>query len=69
LHEAVIRFNHEDDTYEVVKSGHTPDLMELVEEYQDYENHPELQLNRVERILDSRQGQREDAVTRFLSDL
>jgi hypothetical protein len=54
--EAVIRFNHEEDKYEVVVPGATPDMISAIEEnqYNDLENHPEREVIKVERILGER---------------
>ena len=71
IREAVVKFNHDDDSYEVVAYGATPDMLSAIEENikDDLENHPEREVIKVERILGRREHERDENAERFLSDL
>lgn len=63
-----VRYNHEDDTYEIVTAALGSDQTSYLENESD--NYPaEQEVVRVERILGERQERKEQNVFRFLSDL
>ena len=71
IDEAVIKFNHEDDTYEVISCGATPDMLSVINQniQNDIENHPEREVTKVEKILGERKHVRDENAERFLVDL
>ncbi len=71
IKEAVVKFNHEDDTYEIVTYGATPDMLSVIQDnlQNDIENHPEREVIKVERIIGQREHARDENAERFLSDL
>ena len=65
---AVVKFNYDEDTYEIVEHGATPDMISVIEynQYSDLENHPEREVSKVERILGERQFARDENAEKFL---